>query len=48
MGKNKKVVIVECDGEKNQLDSNALGDSDDNIAFLDSQLILCEKMEVLV
>lgn len=48
VGKNEEIVIVERDGEKNQLDSNTLDYSDDNIALLDFQLILCKEAEVLM
>lgn len=48
VGKDKEIVIVERDGEEHQLDSNALDYSDDYIAFLDSQIILCEETEMLV
>ena len=43
MNKDKKVIIVEGNGEEDEFDSNAFNNSDNNIALLNSQLILCEK-----
>lgn len=43
MSKDKKVVIVEGDGEEDKLDSNAFNHGDYDIALLDFQLILCEE-----
>ena len=48
MGEYEEIVVVESDGEEDQFDGNALDHRNDDIAFLDFQLILCEKTEVLV
>ena len=48
MGEYEEIVVVEGDGEEDQFDGNALDHRNDDIAFLDFQLILCEKTEVLV